>query len=97
MVSTYTSPSYNGEGYGWSNLDELASRLEALVARPPGSIAENASRKRLLEAMKRAIPELETPAEAGAWLVANLREGDAVLLKASRGVRLEAALAILLT
>ena len=40
---------------------------------------------------------LETPAEAGAWLAANLREGDAVLLKASRGVRLEAALAILLT
>ena len=64
MVSTYTSLSYNGEGYGLSNLDELASRLEALVARPPGSIAENASRKRLLEAMKRAIPELETPAEA---------------------------------
>ena len=40
---------------------------------------------------------LETPVEAGAWLAANLREGDAVLLKASRGVRLEAALAILLT
>lgn len=40
---------------------------------------------------------LETPAQAGEWLAANLREGDAVLLKASRGVRLEAALAILLT
>jgi len=35
---------------------------------------------------------LETPAEAGAWLAANLRPGDAVLLKASRGVRLERAL-----
>jgi UDP-N-acetylmuramoyl-tripeptide--D-alanyl-D-alanine ligase len=35
---------------------------------------------------------LETPAEAGAWMRDNLREGDAVLLKASRGVRLEAAL-----
>ena len=40
---------------------------------------------------------LASPTEAGAWLAANLREGDAVLLKASRGVRLEAALAILLT
>ena len=34
----------------------------------------------------------ETPAEAGAWLTRELREGDAVLLKASRGVRLERAL-----
>ena len=32
---------------------------------------------------------------AGKWLQANLREGDAVLLKASRGVRLERALASL--
>jgi UDP-N-acetylmuramoyl-tripeptide--D-alanyl-D-alanine ligase len=35
---------------------------------------------------------MKTPAEAGAWLRANLRAGDAVLLKASRGVRLEGAL-----
>ena len=33
-----------------------------------------------------------TPEDAGAWMQANLREGDAVLLKASRGVRLERAL-----
>lgn len=37
----------------------------------------------------------ETPEQAGTWLQANLREGDAVLLKASRGVRLERALATL--
>jgi UDP-N-acetylmuramoyl-tripeptide--D-alanyl-D-alanine ligase len=35
---------------------------------------------------------VQTPEEAGAWMAANLQEGDAVLLKASRGVRLERAL-----
>ena len=38
---------------------------------------------------------VETPAEAGAWLKAHVRAGDAVLLKASRGVRLEGALDVL--
>jgi UDP-N-acetylmuramoyl-tripeptide--D-alanyl-D-alanine ligase len=33
--------------------------------------------------------------EAGEWMKANVRAGDAVLLKASRGVRLERALAVL--
>jgi UDP-N-acetylmuramoyl-tripeptide--D-alanyl-D-alanine ligase len=38
---------------------------------------------------------LPSPQDAGAWLNAHLRPGDAVLLKASRGVRLEGALAAL--
>ncbi len=33
-----------------------------------------------------------TPEEAGEWLARQTREGDAVLLKASRGVKLERAL-----
>jgi hypothetical protein len=47
-----------------SDLDELASRVEALADQPPEGRQDGASRKRLLEAMKKAIPELETPAEA---------------------------------
>ena len=35
------------------------------------------------------------PEEAGGWLVANVRAGDVVLLKASRGVRLEKALTLI--
>jgi len=35
---------------------------------------------------------VETPEDAGDWLAATVRQGDAVLLKASRGVRLERAL-----
>jgi UDP-N-acetylmuramoyl-tripeptide--D-alanyl-D-alanine ligase len=35
---------------------------------------------------------VETPEEAGEWLAKNVRPGDAVLLKASRGVKLERAL-----
>ncbi len=38
---------------------------------------------------------LETPEAAGEWLRSELRAGDAVLLKASRGVQLERALAVL--
>lgn len=34
----------------------------------------------------------DSPAEAGAWMREGLRADDAVLLKASRGVRLETAL-----
>jgi UDP-N-acetylmuramoyl-tripeptide--D-alanyl-D-alanine ligase len=36
-----------------------------------------------------------SPEEAGEWLVANVRAGDVVLLKASRGVRLERALTVI--
>jgi UDP-N-acetylmuramoyl-tripeptide--D-alanyl-D-alanine ligase len=38
---------------------------------------------------------VETPEMAGEWMRENLREGDVVLLKASRGVRLERALDVL--
>ncbi len=38
---------------------------------------------------------METPEQAGEWLARNLRPGDAVLLKASRGVKLERALEML--
>jgi UDP-N-acetylmuramoyl-tripeptide--D-alanyl-D-alanine ligase len=38
---------------------------------------------------------VETPELAGEWLRKNLREGDVVLLKASRGVKLERALEVL--
>jgi UDP-N-acetylmuramoyl-tripeptide--D-alanyl-D-alanine ligase len=35
-----------------------------------------------------------TPEEAGEWLAREAQEGDAVLLKASRGVKLERALEV---
>ena len=38
---------------------------------------------------------LESAEDAGVWMAANLRPGDAVLVKASRGVKLERALAAL--
>ena len=49
----------------------------------------------LVEAAERggaAARFVETPEAAGAWLKENLRAGDVVLLKASRGVKLERAL-----
>jgi UDP-N-acetylmuramoyl-tripeptide--D-alanyl-D-alanine ligase len=54
------------------------------------------------EAMVRAAREggvdatfLASAEDAGEWMLANVRAGDAVLLKASRGVRLERALAVI--
>jgi UDP-N-acetylmuramoyl-tripeptide--D-alanyl-D-alanine ligase len=46
------------------------------------------------EAAKAGVPAefLGTPDEAGAWLARETKPGDAVLLKASRGVKLERAL-----
>jgi UDP-N-acetylmuramoyl-tripeptide--D-alanyl-D-alanine ligase len=52
---------------------------------------EGAGKARSRNAVTEAI-FVASPAEAGAWLKEHLRAGDAVLLKASRGVRLEGAL-----
>ena len=49
----------------------------------------------LVQGAGQAALFVETPREAGAWMLENLQPGDAVLLKASRGVRLEQALAVL--
>jgi len=55
----------------------------------------------LAEAVVRAAAQagveavfVEDSEAAGRWLLANVKAGDAVLLKASRGVRLERALAV---
>ena len=53
--------------------------------------------KPMVEAAKSAGMKAEfvaTPEEAGQWLAGNTREGDVVLLKASRGVKLEKALEV---
>jgi UDP-N-acetylmuramoyl-tripeptide--D-alanyl-D-alanine ligase len=49
----------------------------------------------MVEGARRAGSQAEfvtTPEEAGEWLARETREGDVVLLKASRGVKLENAL-----
>jgi UDP-N-acetylmuramoyl-tripeptide--D-alanyl-D-alanine ligase len=49
----------------------------------------------MVEAAQQAGMKAEfvaTPEEAGKWLATESREGDVVLMKASRGVKLEKAL-----
>ncbi len=51
--------------------------------------------KQIVEAARAAGAEaifVETPEDAGSWLKENLQPGDAVLLKGSRGIKLERAL-----
>jgi UDP-N-acetylmuramoyl-tripeptide--D-alanyl-D-alanine ligase len=68
-----------------------AARLDiAIGVRGAASELVSAARQSGIEAIF-----VETPEAAGEWLRGNLRAGDAVLLKASRGVRLERALEIL--
>jgi len=51
----------------------------------------------MVEAARQAGTRAEfvaTPEEAGEWLAREARDGDAVLMKASRGVKLEKALEV---
>ncbi len=53
--------------------------------------------KPLVEAARQAGMRAEfvsTPEEAGEWLAREARDGDVVLMKASRGVKLEKALEV---
>jgi len=86
---------------------ELGPTAEALHR----ECGEHAAEKKIdvvigVRGMARAVAEaacgsgtqaqfVETPEQAGEWLARNLRPGDAVLLKASRGVKLERALDML--
>jgi UDP-N-acetylmuramoyl-tripeptide--D-alanyl-D-alanine ligase len=86
---------------------ELGPTAEALHR----ECGEHAAKKKIdmvigVRGMARAVAEaacgsgtqaqfVETPEQAGEWLARNLRPGDAVLLKASRGVKLERALDML--
>ncbi len=68
-----------------------AAKIDIVVGvRGMGEAIANAAREAGAEALFVPTPEL-----AGQWLRMSLREGDAVLLKASRGVRLERALEVL--
>jgi UDP-N-acetylmuramoyl-tripeptide--D-alanyl-D-alanine ligase len=70
-----------GERLGKLRFDALLTVGE--LARP---LAEGAKSAGLAEA---AITLFATPEEAGEWLRGQLRDGDVVLLKASRAIHLE--------
>jgi UDP-N-acetylmuramoyl-tripeptide--D-alanyl-D-alanine ligase len=84
---------------------ELGPESEALHAangqrmatrRVDAVVGVRGAAKSLVDAAKQGGVEaifVETAEEAGAWLKSHVRAGDIVLLKASRGVRLERALA----
>jgi len=77
---------YEERGHEEVGRAAAAARVSALVAFGPRArtIARTAREGGVSE-----ILETEDPAEALGWLRARLREGDLVLLKASRGMRLE--------
>lgn len=84
---------------------ELGPEGEALHHACGGRMAERGvdvvvGVRGLAEALVRGVAKaggqaifVPSPEEAGSWIKANIAPGDAVLLKASRGVRLEKALA----
>jgi UDP-N-acetylmuramoyl-tripeptide--D-alanyl-D-alanine ligase len=88
---------------------ELGERSEELHRQAGRAAAEHgidlvlgvtgAARYIVDEAVRRGLPEsrtvfFEQPADAGEYVANSLRPGDAVLFKASRGVALERALAV---
>ena len=80
-------------GPAWHRrIGRLAARLKfdflALVGPLSGGTAAAARRAGL---PREAVGEFETPEEAAAWVLGRGRRGTAVLVKASRGLRLERA------
>jgi UDP-N-acetylmuramoyl-tripeptide--D-alanyl-D-alanine ligase len=107
MIDTLASMKVNRHILVAGEMLELGPTAEALHR----ECGQHAAEKKIdfvigVRGLARAIAEaacgsgtqaqfVETPEQAGEWLVRNLRPGDAVLLKASRGVKLEKALEML--